>query len=375
MNSLFPIVASLCVLFAILVDGAQHHQKGLNDFGRRKVLTAIAPDAIDGSVERPASCDEVHCSGPSICKLTEEGYAECFIDPTAKPEDETASENNENTPPTSCDDVECYGPSRCEITEDGLAECFIDPTVTPEDPNTPGECDETVKCNPAEVCKVFDGVPTCYVPLPQTIEVECPATPPTTGDKCPTELGLCQYNPFWCYGHTELIYTIECKCSTNGKFMCSSKIVTCPPPSEIRPPEPVESDCIECTNDLTPWMVRFDAHCESSEYVLERKCNKDKKWIKNKTCQRSCDRVGKRYDGQEKKCCEPTCVECSDVKTEWMLQNGKDCDSSIFTLKKKCDKDPLWKENEFCKLSCYNYAKPYDDNICCNGNDQGALSA
>mmetsp|Transcript_5373 Transcript_5373/g.7749 ORF Transcript_5373/g.7749 Transcript_5373/m.7749 type:complete len:382 (-) Transcript_5373:120-1265(-) len=374
----FSIIASLCVWSIVLVEGARpgHHlsikrqqDQGVKDetreLARRHILSVVAPDDTNSMDPRPTSCDEVHCSGPSTCKLTEEGFAECFIDPTLRPEDDIDTNDGDMPLPTSCKNVECYGPSRCEITKEGFAECLIDPTIEPEDPNTVETCDENVKCAPQEECKVYDGVPTCVVPLPQTIEVKCPTYAPETGDKCQTELGLCQYNPFWCYGHTELTYTIECKCSTGGVFMCSSRTVYCPPPIPT---------CMDCTNESTPWMKKNNKHCESSHDILRQKCNKDEKWIAKKYCQRSCDNVGQPYDDQDK-CCKPSCIECSNEKTSWMVKYEKECDSSAYTLNHRCNKDGQWKKHKFCRLSCYNNGTPYDDDVCCDGNDNASVSA
>jgi len=60
------------------------------------------------------------------------------------------------------------------------------------------------------------------------------------------------------------------------------------------------------------------------------------------------------------------CQECSDNETPWMMNNGKDCTSTVWLLKKKCNRAAIWGRNLYCENSCYARGLGYEGSICCD---------
>jgi len=63
---------------------------------------------------------------------------------------------------------------------------------------------------------------------------------------------------------------------------------------------------------------------------------------------------------------DSSCILCDDVESNSMIQKGKDC-TTLNKLHKKCNKNPNWRQNKFCQLSCYDAGVGYDGDVCCNG--------
>ena len=137
------------------------------------------------------------------------------------------------------------------------------------------------------------------------------------------------------------------------------------------------SSCIQCTDEETSWMVNNEKDCITS-YLIHTKCNKDPTWTENQYCRQSCYDSGFEYSGDF--CCDtplnptqkPTsspngssCIQCTYEETPWMARKGKDCTSSDL-IQTKCNKDPIWTENQYCRKSCYNAGFGYSGSFCCN---------
>mmetsp|Transcript_12657 Transcript_12657/g.18952 ORF Transcript_12657/g.18952 Transcript_12657/m.18952 type:complete len:97 (+) Transcript_12657:1-291(+) len=58
------------------------------------------------------------------------------------------------------------------------------------------------------------------------------------------------------------------------------------------------------------------------------------------------------------------CTICDDERTPWMKDNGKYCTNSYFT-ENFCNKKQYWKNNKFCRRSCYDAGYGYAGDVCC----------
>lgn len=122
----------------------------------------------------------------------------------------------------------------------------------------------------------------------------CPKSQPYPHDPCEGEVH-CNYDPFSCPDSSDVTHLYQCQCF-EGIFMCLVVDMLC---EEIQPP--VQA-CTVCDDNETPWMIRNEKDCTSSRYQLKKRCNKTRKWIKNKYCQQSCFEIGQGYDGDI--CCD-----------------------------------------------------------------------
>merc|ERR1712157_270605 len=59
-----------------------------------------------------------------------------------------------------------------------------------------------------------------------------------------------------------------------------------------------------------------------------------------------------------------TCTECSNIETNWMIKNGKTCET-IKNISKKCIHKNNWAKRNICQLSCYEAGVGYEGDLCC----------
>jgi len=128
------------------------------------------------------------------------------------------------------------------------------------------------------------------------------------------------------------------------------------------PNSPVE-DCIECSDEGSPWMVDNNRVCGTNQNQLATKCNLSNWWRNNKYCQLSCFKVDNGYDGDN--CCVPPCTECSDEGTPWMVDNNRVCGANQSQLATKCNLKDWWRNNKYCQNSCFIFGNGYDGDECC----------
>jgi len=60
------------------------------------------------------------------------------------------------------------------------------------------------------------------------------------------------------------------------------------------------------------------------------------------------------------------CVECSDNETPWMERNGQYCDSSDGLLSRRCKNNNVWTRMLVCQKSCYDMGLGYEGVTCCS---------
>lgn len=120
--------------------------------------------------------------------------------------------------------------------------------------------------------------------------------------------------------------------------------------------------CTECSDEPTPWMISEGYTCGSIPRPIARKCNETQRWVDNNYCQQTCYLAGRGYDGVE--CCRK-CTECTDIATPWMIRNGKECDREHPGVLKKCNANGFWSENYYCQQSCFDADRGYDGIQCC----------
>lgn len=98
--------------------------------------------------------------------------------------------------------------------------------------------------------------------------------------------------------------------------------------------------CIECSDDETPWMRKKGRDCSgsSSEWLLQRRCNRSRFWVKNNYCQESCYAEGRGYEGDI--CCgvEVGAIDlpavCSDSGSG--CSDSSECCSGMCMGDKRC---------------------------------------
>jgi len=62
----------------------------------------------------------------------------------------------------------------------------------------------------------------------------------------------------------------------------------------------------------------------------------------------------------------PGCVVCDDLRTPWMIQNSKTCQDWAMTDARCASKSKYWTDNKFCRFTCADLAMPYDNDVCCD---------
>ena len=61
----------------------------------------------------------------------------------------------------------------------------------------------------------------------------------------------------------------------------------------------------------------------------------------------------------------PDCTVCDDKETNWQTRKGFDCATDTVRINKKCNKDEKWTKKKSCRLSCYKAGKGYPGDVCC----------
>ena len=141
------------------------------------------------------------------------------------------------------------------------------------------------------------------------------------------------------------------------------------------------SDCVQCSDEVTPWMLGNNKTCAIWPLTGDR-CSTTY-WLNKQFCSHTCSKLGKGYAGTN--CCpdkeeNPTsdtsadCVACSDVESGWMMANGFAC-ATWKGLKGKCGPNGATQsfiDNKFCAQSCFErYGISYldidgNEEKCCN---------
>ena len=62
----------------------------------------------------------------------------------------------------------------------------------------------------------------------------------------------------------------------------------------------------------------------------------------------------------------PGCTVCGDLQTPWMIQNSKTCQDWAMTDARCASKSKYWTDNKFCRFTCADKGMPYDDDVCCD---------
>jgi len=114
----------------------------------------------------------------------------------------------------------------------------------------------------------------------------------------------CNEYKFWIKKKICQLTCYEAGYGYSGDVCCTSEIISppLPVPSPIIPaPTPMPTKhCIICDDVGNPWMQNMEEQCEGSSFI-ERKCNRNEAWRKNKYCQATCYEAGYGYEGDE--CC------------------------------------------------------------------------
>ena len=172
------------------------------------------------------------------------------------------------------------------------------------------------------------------------------------------------YSGEYCCDQSKNVSCIPSKTPNENPFQVPSEVPTNPPTSK-------PTSCNSCTDIETIWMIKNNEDCTTSNLRFSR-CNKSEHWTKNKHCQHSCFRVGNGYPGDN--CCEgsssptskpsPSCSSCTDIETEWMIKNNKDCTTSDLIFS-KCKNSAYWTRNSHCQHSCFHVGNGYTGDECC----------
>merc|ERR1711957_794013 len=64
--------------------------------------------------------------------------------------------------------------------------------------------------------------------------------------------------------------------------------------------------------------------------------------------------------------CPTGSIICDDEETPSQKNKGRDCTADTSTIKRKCNESPYWRDNKYCRLSCYNAQKGYAGDLCCD---------
>lgn len=202
-------------------------------------------------------------------------------------------------------------------------------------------------------------------------------TPPTSG--CDNDLSwsgkyntahTCEYvaeNPASrCFFENSDGLTANDACPGACDPSCSTPPVTLSP---VAPPpatsSPVASTaCVQCDNVATPWMDDNGKTCDATKWLISSKCIDDPNWVMNGYCRLSCYDAGRGYDANEV-CCPP-CTECTDEKTPWMTNNNeKTCATSPNSIATNCNENGWWTSNNYCQQTCFDAGRGYEGIECC----------
>jgi len=103
----------------------------------------------------------------------------------------------------------------------------------------------------------------------------------------------CNKNQNW---NRQKFCQYSCFIAGNGYAGDNCCVVPTPAPAPTTPPAP----CTQCTDDETPWMIRNEKDCTTSD-LLSTKCNKSRYWRREGFCQISCFKNDSGYVGDN--CC------------------------------------------------------------------------
>jgi len=83
--------------------------------------------------------------------------------------------------------------------------------------------------------------------------------------------------------------------------------------------------------------------------------------------------ISKVVDGMTQCVVDPSCVECGNTRTPYMVTNGFTCDSedSEWMIANRCQNDApnfqWWVSNKYCRQTCFEAGRGYEDTnvLCC----------
>eukprot|EP00985_Skeletonema_marinoi_P007636 scaffold3378_cov174-Skeletonema_marinoi.AAC.1 len=80
--------------------------------------------------------------------------------------------------------------------------------------------------------------------------------------------------------------------------------------------------------------------------------------------------ISKVVDGKTQCVVDPTCVECDNTQSPYMVENGYTCDKEdrlSFLINRRCNGSGYqsWVTNKYCRLTCYEGGVGYGDGECC----------
>ena len=199
----------------------------------------------------------------------------------------------------------------------------------------------------------------------------------------------CQYE-CWLGGKAYDNYQNCCERDPEPHFGLSTKagvdpdaVTTTPPrtaPPTVSPaPTLPPGKCVQCSNIRPMNMILNDLYCDTYSWIFKSRCNNERSWWKDAPepyCQYSCWANGVGYDDYP--CCpiddvstyvpppvekEPGCIECTNDRTEFMIEGNRMCDSWDFVLQGQCNNEgSFWNtlEDPPCQYECWLWNKPYD---------------
>lgn len=160
-------------------------------------------------------------------------------------------------------------------------------------------------------------------------------------------------------------------------------------PSPTTSPTVCEGDICE---DIPPLHFTGDfLNCNTAD-LTGNKCINNANWVKSKFCRLGCFRAGLGYEGDI--CCnanedpgeyptksptatptlpsgeveEENCTPCDNMPNPYMLTVGADCETSSL-VRDKCSKNGTWRQEKWCRLSCYKRGNGYEGDKCCVFSD------
>ena len=153
----------------------------------------------------------------------------------------------------------------------------------------------------------------------------------------------------------------------NSQTTCEVAITTCDPgarsPVQVVSKPKEQEGCVFCNNHRSPDMIERRSLCDSCSSCRPENCE-----ARNGYCEFTCWATG--YD-IGKKCCDISaqkpddgkdCQECTNHRTQFMVERGLLCESFDFAYTNRCsNKDPLagisswWLDSpiQYCQYSCW----------------------
>eukprot|EP00562_Extubocellulus_spinifer_P031163 CAMPEP_0178722400 /NCGR_PEP_ID=MMETSP0699-20121125/24917_1 /TAXON_ID=265572 /ORGANISM="Extubocellulus spinifer, Strain CCMP396" /LENGTH=403 /DNA_ID=CAMNT_0020373259 /DNA_START=176 /DNA_END=1386 /DNA_ORIENTATION=- len=153
----------------------------------------------------------------------------------------------------------------------------------------------------------------------------------------------------------------------NAQTMCEVAVTSCDPTARsdvqvVAKPQG-QDGCVFCNNYLSPDMLENNSVCDSCTSCRPENCEAG-----NGYCEFTCWATG--YD-IGKKCCDISvqkrddsedCQECTNHRTQWMVENRRLCEDYSFAYTNRCgNEDPLtgsrswWLDSpvQYCQYSCW----------------------